>query len=103
TAFAALEKLGPPTSATDAKKEICEAIKGVAHKLGNRPATCRAYYVHPATLESYSDGSLFEIANSCGPKTTSDIKLSREENCALAVINSASRRGIPIDAEVVAS
>jgi DNA topoisomerase-1 len=103
SAFAALEKFGLPTSATDAKKEICEAIKGVAHKLGNRPATCRAYYVHPAILESYSDGSLFEIAKSCTPKSTSAVKLSREENCALAVINAASKHGIPIDAKVVAS
>jgi len=28
--------------------------------LGNRPATCRKYYVHPAVLEAYLDESLQE-------------------------------------------
>ena len=32
----------------------------MASILGNRPATCRKYYVHPAVLEAYADGSLFD-------------------------------------------
>jgi DNA topoisomerase I len=43
-----------------AKKTIVTAIKAVASRLGNRPATCRKYYIHPAILDAYSDGSLFE-------------------------------------------
>ena len=35
------------------------SVKAVASRLGNRPATCRKYYIHPAILEAYSDGSLF--------------------------------------------
>jgi DNA topoisomerase IB len=31
----------------------------VARQLGNRPATCRKYYIHRAILDAYSDGSLF--------------------------------------------
>jgi len=27
--------------------------------LGNRPATCRKYYVHPAIIDVYLDGPLF--------------------------------------------
>ncbi|MBF2006741.1 MAG: DNA topoisomerase IB [Chlorogloeopsis fritschii C42_A2020_084] len=53
-----LYDLGQFTSQTAAKKNITQAIKNVAQELGNRPATCRKYYVHPAVLEAYTDGSL---------------------------------------------
>ena len=41
------------------KRIIVDAIKSVAKRLGNRPATCRKYYIHPAIIDAYSDGSLF--------------------------------------------
>lgn len=56
-----LERLGRTASATEAKKNIVQAVKEVARQLGNRPAICRKYYVHPALLEAYLDESLFEI------------------------------------------
>jgi DNA topoisomerase-1 len=34
-------------------------VKAVALRLGNRPATCRKYYVHPVVLDAYADGTLF--------------------------------------------
>jgi DNA topoisomerase I len=55
-----LEQLGRCETQTDVKKNVVEAIKQVAERLGNRPATCRKYYVHPAILDAYSDGSLFD-------------------------------------------
>ncbi len=54
----ALAELGPPDSPADAKRKIVQAIKKVAGILGNREATCRKYYVHPAVLESYAEGIL---------------------------------------------
>lgn len=44
----------------DIKKNIVATIKQVSERLGNRPATCRKYYVHPAVLESYTAGQLIE-------------------------------------------
>jgi DNA topoisomerase-1 len=38
---------------------VVDAVKSVAKSLGNRPATCRKYYIHPAAIEAYTDGSLF--------------------------------------------
>jgi DNA topoisomerase-1 len=35
------------------KKNVVETVKTVAGHLGNRPATCRKYYIHPALLEKY--------------------------------------------------
>jgi DNA topoisomerase I len=46
------------SSETAAKKSVTQVIKTVAAYLGNRPATCRKYYVHPAILEAYLDQSL---------------------------------------------
>jgi DNA topoisomerase-1 len=56
----ALYEAGPHESESEAKNTIVRAIKEVAACLGNRPATCRKYYVHPAVLDAYLDGTLFE-------------------------------------------
>jgi len=55
-----LARLGPARSETEAKRHIVAAVKSVAARLGNRPATSRKYYVHPAVLDAYVDGMLFE-------------------------------------------
>lgn len=54
-----LDAAGPSASATAAKRNIVAAVKTVARQLGNRPATCRKYYVHPAIFDAYADGALF--------------------------------------------
>ena len=55
-----LTALGPAESEADAKKNIVEAVKLTSKRLGNRPAACRKYYIHPAVLESYTEQTLFE-------------------------------------------
>jgi DNA topoisomerase-1 len=63
TGFAALtlEEMGCCESESAAKKNVVAAIKAVAGKLGNRPATCRKYYVHPAVIEAYLKGTLLQV------------------------------------------
>jgi DNA topoisomerase-1 len=56
-----LYSAGLATSATAAKREVVAAVKSVAKSLGNRPATCRKYYIHPAVIEAYEDGALFPV------------------------------------------
>jgi DNA topoisomerase I len=41
-----------------AKKNIREAIKSVAARLGNTPTICRKCYIHPEILNTYIEGSL---------------------------------------------
>ena len=41
------------SSVTEAKRNVVQAIKEVAKRLGNTPSVCRKCYVHPAVLESY--------------------------------------------------
>lgn len=49
------------TSGTEAKRNIAEAIKSVAKKLGNTPTICRKCYIHPFVIASYLDGSLTKL------------------------------------------
>lgn len=43
-------------SARHAKQYVNMAIKRVAQQLGNTPAVCRKYYIHPAIIEAYENG-----------------------------------------------
>jgi DNA topoisomerase I len=54
-----LYSVGPCRKQSEAKKIVVAATKRVAQRLGNRPATCRKYYIHPAILDFYAEGSLF--------------------------------------------
>jgi DNA topoisomerase-1 len=51
-----LRGMEPFETETQAKKNVVEAIKAVAAKLGNTPAVCRKCYVHPAVLQAYMGG-----------------------------------------------
>jgi DNA topoisomerase-1 len=47
-------------SETEAKRNVVQAIKSVAARLGNTPSVCRKCYVHPAVLDCYMNGALLE-------------------------------------------
>lgn len=47
-------------SEKEAKKNVVQSIKMVAIRLGNTPSVCRKCYVHPAVLEWYMSGTMFE-------------------------------------------
>ena len=44
------------------KKALVDVVKEVAAKLGNKPATCKKYYIHPNILDCYESGRLLKIA-----------------------------------------
>lgn len=66
-AAAALRSLGPATSPSQAKKNIARAVREVARHLGNRPAASRKYYIHPAILDAYRDGTLLPALDAILP------------------------------------
>jgi DNA topoisomerase-1 len=93
-----LAATGRAETQTEAKRNIVQAIKETAARLGNRPATCRNYYVHPVVLEAYMDGSLFDYvkqpeaaseaeyqpgARSLHPEEASVVELIRAKSAAL--------------------
>ena len=64
----ALSEIGPASSETETKRNIVAAVKHTAELLGNRPATCRNYYVHPAVLDAYTEGALPDVAHCEDPE-----------------------------------
>lgn len=71
----ALEHLGVFESETRGKKNVTEAIKSTAERLGNTPAICRKCYVHPGVIDAYLAGSLLNFFKHYQENTK---KLSRE-------------------------
>ncbi len=56
----ALRELAGFATETEAKRNVVQAIKQVAARLGNTPSVCRKCYVHPAVLEWYMSGTTLE-------------------------------------------
>jgi DNA topoisomerase I len=83
-----LNAAGPASSDTAAKKAIVAATKRVAQALGNRPATCRKYYIHPAIPEAYVIGSLFPAMQRGEEQNAaySNLGLSPEEYACMVII-----------------
>lgn len=57
-----LEKCAEQHDDHATKSVLVDVVKEVASKLGNKPATCKKYYIHPAVMECYSAGTLRESA-----------------------------------------
>ena len=57
-AYRALRALQPGVGDGGAKRNVVEAIRQTADRLGNTPAVARGSYVHPAVLEAYLAGSI---------------------------------------------
>ncbi|NJN85893.1 MAG: DNA topoisomerase IB [Leptolyngbyaceae cyanobacterium SL_7_1] len=82
-----LTAIGDFSSQTAAKKNITQAIKTVAARLGNRPATCRKYYVHPAILDAYTQGALLPPMAQAQSRDVSDsYSLNPEEQAVLTLL-----------------
>ena len=61
-ACAMLREFEPTETQTQAKRNVVDAIKRVAARLGNTPSVCRKCYVHPAVLETYMSGTMVQAA-----------------------------------------
>ena len=53
-----LREFGPASSRTAAEKNIKLAVDRTAALLGNTRSVCRKYYIHPALLDAYLEGSV---------------------------------------------
>lgn len=83
----ALQQLGPAANQAEAKRKIAEAVKMTSQKLGNRPAACRAYYIHPAIPAAYMDGTLFNTLDHAQRIQGNETSLRPEERAALVLVN----------------
>src|SRR5688572_8812785 len=53
-----LREMGPAPSKRQAEKNVVAAIDAASAKLGNTRTVCRKFYVHPALIEAYLEGSV---------------------------------------------
>ena len=63
-ALSFLLEIGVCESEKEAGKAVVETVKKVAEGLGNRPAICRKYYIHPVVIETFLAGKLEDDGNS---------------------------------------
>jgi DNA topoisomerase-1 len=84
-AILAFQECEPCETFSQAKKNVTATVKRVAEELGNTPAVCRKYYVHPLVLEAYQDGSLTEaLENLRLPKKSNGLR--PEERLVIEVL-----------------
>jgi DNA topoisomerase-1 len=55
-----LRAIGPAATKREAEKNIVAAVDVTAKRLGNTRSVCRKYYIHPALIEAYLEGSVLE-------------------------------------------
>lgn len=82
---------GRQAEAESRQQRLGEAIRQVAERLGNRPATCRKYYVHPKVIETFEAGTLHHEMNT-SPRVERPVPwttLSAEEQAVLDLLGSA--------------
>jgi DNA topoisomerase-1 len=83
----ALQEFEVCGSATQAKKNIAQAVKDVASRLGNTPTVCRKCYVHPVVIESYLNGKLTKLrARSAKTSIENATTALRREEAALMTL-----------------
>ncbi|HEY5896534.1 MAG TPA: DNA topoisomerase IB [Burkholderiales bacterium] len=54
----ALCALPPPASPAAGRREVAQAVEGVARQLRNTQAVCRKCYIHPGVISCYMEGRL---------------------------------------------
>ena len=83
-----LKQIGPFESDTHAKRNVVQAIKSVATRLGNTPSVCRKCYVHPAVLDGYLAGTLAATAKQGSESEEEDesTEIRREEAALIRLL-----------------
>jgi DNA topoisomerase-1 len=71
-------------SEREAKSCVVATIREVADRLANTAATCRKFYIHPAVIDAFLDGSLREHA--AGPVPRAPRGLDADERFTLELL-----------------
>ncbi|MDX1663077.1 MAG: hypothetical protein R3272_04740 [Candidatus Promineifilaceae bacterium] len=80
-----LREFGPPADEKDVGEKRTALFKEVAEKLGNTPAICRDYYVHPAVVAAYEEGSFFDLLQDAEEMAGSEW-LEKDEQATLLIL-----------------
>lgn len=82
-------------SKTEAKRQLVDAVKSVAARLGNTPTVCRNCYIHPAVVSTHLEGGL-----GTAPLHEKVKGLDAEESLVLALLKRAVKH-TPAPAEAL--
>jgi DNA topoisomerase-1 len=90
-----LHELGPPDSESQAQAHVRTAIEAAAQHLGNRVATCRNFYVHPAIPDAYLEGWLLEVWQQAAGRSpsTSTANFTPTEQALIGVLEAVRDNG----------
>src|SRR5207302_6237048 len=77
---------GPRRTEQGTVRAISRAVESVAAQLGNTPSICRTCYVHPAIIEAYRNGSLFDAWEQVHVRTSKHPTRMDAEEVALKVM-----------------
>ncbi len=92
----ALQEFQSAASDAESKRNIVQAIESVAKKLGNTKAVCRKCYIHPAVIQSYTDGTLLRALRRRLKKEINDAHdLEPEEAAVLRLL----KAGVTLDSK----
>lgn len=85
--------LEDPTDDRECQQNLVTAVKTTAAELGNTPATCRKYYIHPVIFEAYQDHSLRPAMETAmrAIRNPEAHHLEPEEAAVLAILQGAPR------------
>lgn len=85
----------PPTSKSQGKRAVNEALRRVAEGLGNTLAVARKCYVHPAIVDAYASGELGRDFRAELARSSEGRHLRRDERAVLAFLASRTERARP--------
>lgn len=94
TVFAAtlFDKAGVYGDDSVTKESVIETVKEVAGHLGNKPNTCKKYYIHPHVIEAYMKGSILSrFEKTKGVRAESVDGLNMAENKVLSMLIHAEK------------
>ncbi len=81
SALYAFKNAGGFDTVTECKKKIVSVLDEVAINLGNTRTVCKKYYVHPAVIKTYEEGTIFKYID----------QLDESEDTKAAELNFAER------------
>lgn len=81
-----LQRLGEAADEKETEKNLVALFRDVAAHLGNTPAVCRDYYVHPCVPGCYRDGNFFAWCAEAEPSPEEQEWLDGDEQLALHLL-----------------
>lgn len=86
SALYAFKEVGEFNNVTECRKKIINVLDEVALNLGNTRTVCKKYYVHPAIIKSYEEGTLFNYIKELDEKDVKADELNLAEKALLQLL-----------------